>query len=97
MWADDVSEKLLAIEKTGEVYNDLLQKLKQKRIAFETILCGYKPAEPIGNDHVMYVSATVESAARDEGGERDEVVIRHSMGAQALASERESMATSEEQ
>ena len=41
-----------------------LENLKKKRFAFEKMLCGYKPGEPIGS---------VEGAARDEGGEWDEV------------------------
>ena len=38
-------------------------------------LCCYKPGEPIGSDHAMDASASVESAALDEGGEGDEVFL----------------------
>ena len=70
-WADDVAEKKLAVEQKGEVYNDGLGKVQTKRFGFETTLCGYKLVGPIGFDHAMEASATVESAARDEGGEGD--------------------------
>ena len=71
---DDTIEKKPAAEQKGEVHNDWLQNPQNNRAAFEQALCGYKIGDPIGSDHAMDASATVESPARDKGGEAEEVV-----------------------